>query len=86
MNLFVLYPDTYVRCCNGTTLLIGLHNSNYVLERTNTLVIDEKHPWFEITNDSLLLAERCSSKGLGYVLECTTLPYIPQKNPYSIVY
>lgn len=84
MNLFVLYPDTYVRCCNGTTLLIGLHNSNYVLERTNTLVIDEKHPWFEITNDSLLLAERCSSKGLGYVLECTTLPYIPQKKIHIV--
>lgn len=84
MKLFVFYPDTYVRCCNGITLFIGLHNGNYILERTNTLAIDEKHPWFEIRNDSLLLAERCSSKGLGYILEYKTLPYIPQKTLHVV--
>ena len=84
MKIFVFYPDTYLRCCNGTTLFVGLHNGNYILERTNSLAIEEKHPWFEITNDSLLLAERCSSKGLGYILEYTTLPYIPQKTLHVI--
>lgn len=84
MNLFVFYPDTYVRCCNDTILFVGLHNGKYLLERSNTLVVDESLPWIEITDDSLSLVEKCMSKGLGYILECTTLPYIPQKKLHVV--
>ena len=85
MKIFVFYPDTYVRHCNDTILFVGLHNRKYLLEQSSTLVIDEELPWFEITDASLSLVEKCISNGFGYMLECTTLPYMPQKtgSPYT---
>ena len=84
MNLFVFYPDTYVRRCNDTVLFIDLHNGEYLLEKDNTVNVSEYHPWFEITQGSQYLADRCSIKKLGYVLKCSTKPFIQQKRIHVV--
>lgn len=84
MNLFVFYPDTYVRRCNDTVLFIDLHNGEYLLEKDNTVNVSEYHPWFEITQGSQYLADRCSIKKLGYVLKCSTIPFIQQKRIHVV--
>lgn len=84
MNLFVFYPDTYVRRCNDSVLFIDLHSGEYLLEKDNTTDVSEYHPWFEITQDSQFLADKCSIKKLGYVLKCSTIPFIQQKRIHVV--
>ena len=65
MNLFVFYPDTYVRRCNDTVLFIDLHNGEYLLEKDNTVNVSEYHPWFEITQGSTRVWDKKTSKKVG---------------------
>ena len=84
MNLFVFYPDTYVRRCNDTVLFIDLNSGEYLLEKDNTVDVSEYRPWFEITQDSQFLVDKCSIKKLGYVLNCSTIPFIQQKRIHVV--
>lgn len=84
MKLFIFYPDTYVKRCNDTVLFLGLHNGEYLIEKNNVVEVNEYWPYFEITDNSQSLADKCLHKKLGYVLWCTISPFIPQKKIHVI--